>query len=81
MARIGDVEVGVANIGEDRYQLPDGSEASGLTAELIPLLRDEGNPRHTVGPGSVVEIGGVRLEVLEVKAGPRGDGRVTVRES
>jgi hypothetical protein len=80
VARIGDAEVGVANIMEDSYALPDGSETSGMTAELIPLERPEGNRRHTVGAGSVVEIGGVRVEVLEVREGTRGDGRVTIRE-
>jgi hypothetical protein len=80
VARIGDAEVGVANIMQDSYALPDGSEASGMTAELIPLERAEGNPRHTVGAGSVVEIGGVRVEVLDVQEGARGDGRVTIRE-
>ena len=79
MARIGDVDVGVANIMEDSYVLPDGREASGMTAELIPLLRQEGNPRHTVGAGSILEIGGVRIEVLDVRQGKRGDGRVTIR--
>jgi hypothetical protein len=80
VARVGAVEVGVANVMEDRYVLPDGREASGMTAELIPLEREEGNPRHTVGPGSVVELGGVRVEVLDVQEGTRGDGRVTIRE-
>jgi len=80
VASIGDAEVGVANIAEDRYVLPDGTETTGMTAELIPLQSEENNPRHTVGTGSVVDIGGIRVEVLEVREGARGDGRVTIRE-
>ncbi len=80
VVQIGDVDVGIANVMEDTYVLPDGTEADGITAELIPRLGDEGNPRYTVGRGSVVTIGGVRLEVLDVIEGPGGTGRVIVRD-
>jgi hypothetical protein len=80
VVHIGDVDVGIANVMEDTYVLPDGTIADGVTAELIPRLEDEGNPRYTVGRGSVITVGGVRLEVLDVVEGPRGSGRVTVQE-
>lgn len=80
VAHIGDVDVGIANVMEDTYVLPDGTTSDGVTAELIPRLEDEGNPRYTVGRGSVITVGGVRLEVLDVIEGPRGSGRVIVQE-
>jgi hypothetical protein len=80
VARVGDVDVGIANVMEDTYVLPDGTKADGITAELIPRLQGEGNPRYTVGRGSVLTLGGVKLEVLDVIEGPRGTGRVIVRD-
>ena len=80
MVHIGDVDVGIANVMEDTYVLPDGTKAEGVTAELIPRLEDAGNPRYTVGRGSVLTLGGVQLEVLDVIEGPRGTGRVIVRD-
>jgi hypothetical protein len=80
VAHIGDVDVGIANVMEDTYVLPDGTKAEGVTAELIPRLEDAGNPRYTVGRGSVLTLGGVQLEVLDVIEGPRGTGRVIVRD-
>ena len=80
VVHIGDVDVGIANVMEDTYVLPDGTKAEGVTAELIPRLDDAGNPRYTVGRGSVLTLGGVQLEVLDVIEGPRGTGRVIVRD-
>jgi hypothetical protein len=59
---IDDLEVGVGNIWEREYSLPDGSTKTGLTAQLF---MDES--WLFVGKGSVVDIKGTKWEVIEVE--------------
>ena len=75
------VRVGVGNIWEDDYELPDGASAHGPTVRFVLLEDDSERPQRIVaGPGSVVELGSARWEVLEVVEGESGsDGSVTVR--
>lgn len=67
----------MANMGQDEYALPDGTTRTGLTATLYP--GEEGFFR--VGVGSVVEIGGVRWECIDVSK-PEGQrlGTVSLRQ-
>jgi hypothetical protein len=75
MERVGGVEVGVGNILVDDYERADGSTVHGLTARLHP----EDGPRLVVGPGSVVQLGGERFEVVDVVSGGEdGLGTVTL---
>lgn len=79
---IGGVRVGVSNIFEDTYTLPDGTEREGLTARLSLLpggTSDEGvgeEPR--VGEGSILEIGGSRWEVVEIEKRKGELGAITL---
>jgi hypothetical protein len=67
----------MANMGQDEYELPDGTRKTGMTATLYP--GESGF--HRVGVGSVVEIGGVRWEVIDVSK-PEGQplGTVSLRQ-
>ncbi len=82
VGQVGGVSVGVSNIFEDTYTLPDGSEREGLTARLS--LFDGGSSEQglhdelRVGEGNVVEIGGSRWEVVAVEK-PEGElGAITL---
>ena len=67
------VGVGVGNIWEGEYVLPDGARRSGLSAGLWI----GGRSAVRVGPGSVVAIGPGRWEVVLVESD--GRGRVRLR--
>ena len=60
---LGGINVGVGNIWERDYELPDGSERTGLTARLV-FGQNEG--KAFVGKGSVVRIGTGQYEILSV---------------
>jgi hypothetical protein len=78
--RLGGVRVGIGNIFEDEYELPDGSTARGPSAHLVELRGEDPNPAHVVGAGSVVAIGDARFEVLDVLPHGAGSGSLKVRE-
>ena len=78
--RLGGVRVGIGNIFEDEYELPDGTTARGPSAHLVELRGQDPNPTHVAGPGSVLAIGDARFEVLEVSPRGGGEGSLTVRE-
>jgi hypothetical protein len=74
---LGDRRVGAGNIWAADYELPDGTIANGMTAQLFVLGEDAGK---IVGQGSVLEIDGARWEVTAVeKPEERRHGRVTLR--
>ncbi len=82
VGQIGGVSVGVSNIFEDTYTLPDGTERDGLTARLSLFVAgaSEGgvDEEHRVGEGNVVEIGGSRWEVVAIEK-PEGElGAITL---
>jgi hypothetical protein len=64
IAYVGNQRVGAGNLWVADYELPDGTVANGMTAQLF-LLAD--GARVIVGPGSVVDIGGGRWEVTAVE--------------
>jgi hypothetical protein len=68
--------VGVGNLLVDDYETADGATAHGLTARLY--VEDVG--KVVVGPGSALEVGGTRFEVVDVvSGGDEGLGRVVLR--
>ena len=69
---LGDAEVGVSNIWEREYNLPDGTTKRGLTARLS-LAEGE---RLVVGEGSVIEVGGKQYQVVKVENPEEGLGAV-----
>lgn len=74
---LGDRRVGAGNIWAAEYDLPDGTIAKGMTAQLFVLGEGTGT---IVGQGSVLEIDGARWEVTAVdKPEERRHGRVTLR--
>jgi hypothetical protein len=73
------VRVGVGNIWERTYTLPDGTVRSGLTAQLFILVNDQ-NPGIVVGQGSVVTVGASRWEVIAVTKAGQERGTVTLKE-
>ncbi len=60
------VRVGVGNIWDRDYTLPDGSPRYGPTAEVFILLYDQ-NPAIVVGVGSEIAVGGERWRVVRVE--------------
>ena len=77
VALVGNQRVGAANIWSSEYTLPDGTAATGMTAQLFVLGEDA---RTIVGAGSVLAIGGDRWEVAAVeKPDERRHGRVVLR--
>ena len=74
---LGDAEVGVSNIWEREYNLPDGSTVRGLTARLS---LDEGL-RLVVGKGSVIEVGGAKYEIISVVNPEEGLGSVEFKSA
>lgn len=56
------VDVGVGNIWEREYTLPDGTSRSGPTAQLF--IESE---RLIVGKGSAIAVGESRWEVVDVE--------------
>jgi hypothetical protein len=63
--RLGDVRVGVANIGRGEYTLPDGTTKKGLAASLFYTTDQE--HQKSVGEGSIVEISGTSWKITKVK--------------
>ena len=59
---VGTTRVGVGNLWDATYTLPDGTETTGPTARLSS--RD--GVKERVGAGSVLELGGQRVKVVEV---------------
>ena len=74
---LGDAEVGVSNIWEREYTLPDGTTVSGMTARLS---LGEGQ-RLVVGKGSVVKVGGATFEVVNVQNPEEGLGSVEFKSA
>ena len=76
MSRLGSVDVGMGNMGQDTFALPDGTEKQGMTASLFP--GDVGFV--VVGVGSVLTLDdGGRWGVVDI-AKPQGDmGSVTLK--
>jgi len=65
VATVNGARVGIGNIWERPFVLPDGEERVGITA----ILHFEDDSRITAGPGSELVIGGERWRVVEVDAG------------
>ena len=61
---LGERRVGAGNIWPSQYTLPDGSEATGMTAQLFVL---GGGPSMIVGPGSELDLDGERWVVTAVE--------------
>ncbi len=78
--RLGGVRVGIGNVYDDEYELPDRTTAHGPCAHLVELRGQDPNPAHVVGRGSVFAVGDARFEVLEVVPRGGGEGSLTVRE-
>ena len=74
---LGDAEVGVSNIWEREYALPDGTTTTGMTARLSLA---EGK-RLVVGKGSVIEVGGAKFEVVNVVNPEEGLGSVEFKSA
>jgi hypothetical protein len=72
------VDVGVANMWEREYVDGAGVARTGLTARMD---YDDGAHTHRliVGHGSVIELGGVRWEVVRLVKTPGQNGTVTLR--
>ena len=76
MGRLGSVDVGMGNMGQGPYTLPDGTERQGMTATLFP--GDEGFV--VVGTGSVLLLDdGASWEVVEVVKAEGDLGSVTLK--
>ena len=73
VALLSGVRVGIGNIWERPFELPDGEERVGITA----MLHVEDGDRVVAGPGSELLVGGARWRVLDVRAG-HGRGSVTL---
>ena len=73
---LGGVNVGVSNIWERDYTLPDGSSRSGLTATL-----SFGSGSTVAGKGSRVKIGTGTFEVVEITKASGQNGEVRFEES
>ena len=76
---VGDLDghrVPMGNVTTGTYQLPDGSERSGVICSLVLPGR---SPGIFVGKGSVVTVGAHRWEVVEVESPPHGLGSVTLK--
>lgn len=67
--------VGMANVLQDAYVLPDGTSVTGLTCLLSVF--DVG--KYRVGEGSVVDVGGERWLVVKVTKVPGENGEVVLR--
>jgi hypothetical protein len=74
-AHVDGVAVGAGNIWSGAYTLPDGTERTGLSAGLWI----GGANAVRVGPGSVVQIGPARWEVIAVES--TGGGQVRLRRA
>jgi hypothetical protein len=74
------VDVGVANVWERDYVDAAGATRKGLTARMDYEIGGE-TRRVIVGQGSVIELGGVRWEVVRVVKPPTGNGTLTLRPS
>ena len=62
VGNLGGVDIGVGNIWEREYTLPDGTSRSGPTAQLF--IEEE---RLIVGKGSVITVDKSRWEVVDVE--------------
>jgi hypothetical protein len=79
VAIVGGQRVGAGNLWESDYELPDGTTANGMTAQLFLL---GAGTRAIVGRGSVITIGGERWDVTAVeKPEPGRHGSVVLRQS
>jgi hypothetical protein len=73
-----DRRVAAGNIWTSDYSLPDGTGATGMTAQLFVL--GEGGSGVIVGPGGELDIGGARWVVTAVeKPDERRHGWVVLR--
>jgi hypothetical protein len=72
---LGGHRVPMGNMTQGSYLLADGSTAQGLKCSLV-IAPDA--PGVFVGKGSVVEVGGVRWEVVEIEKSPGELGSVTL---
>jgi hypothetical protein len=72
IADLAGLRVGVANVWERAYQLPDGSQRTGPTAQL---MIDDGSDL-VVGDGSEVGIGATRWQVDWVRKSGSEPGEV-----
>ena len=72
VADLGGLRVGVANVWERAYPLPDGSQRTGTTAQL---MIDDGSDL-VVGNGSEVGIGATRWRVDWVRKSGSEPGEV-----
>ncbi len=75
---LGGVDVGVANMWERDYVDGAGTSRKGLTARLDYDVAGE-TRRIVVGEGSVVELGGLRWEVVRLVKTPGQNGTITLR--
>lgn len=74
------VDVGVANMWDREYVDGKGATRTGLTARLDYEVGGE-TRRVFVGEGSVLELGGVRWEVVRLHKPAGENGSVTLRPS
>lgn len=72
------VDVGVANMWDRPYVDGKGEARNGLTARLDYEVAGE-TKRIVVGEGSIVELGGVRWEVVRLVKTPGQNGTITLR--
>ena len=72
------VDVGVANLWDREYVDGAGARRTGLTARLDYEVAGS-TQRVFVGEGSILELGGVRWEVVRLTKTPGQNGSVTLR--
>ena len=65
--------VGIGNIWERRYELPDGTERTGITA----MLHLDGDRVLIAGAGSELEDGAWRVDHVQAGAEAAGEVRFT----
>ena len=72
---LGDVRTGMASMGKGPYELPDGTTVEGMTGILAP----EDQENIVIGMGSIVTVGGVRWEVIDVEKERGIPGSITFK--
>ena len=72
---LGEIRTGMASMGKGLYVLPDGSTVEGMTGILAP----EHQENVVIGMGSVVSVGGVRWEVVDVEKERGIPGSITLK--
>ena len=65
--------VGIGNIWERAYALPDGTEERGLTS----LLSFPDDTSLVAGRGTELDLGGARWHVIDVSGGREEPGSIT----